>query len=516
MNFIIDQAEDENDQRLDKEERTRNMPQENDEQGYSKNLSSQEKSTLQQNCRPKSPHQINREMTEPVNIDNQQPVEQNDPLMIHQGMDEERINREEPFNPQHVDTQSIIEIMLSFYQISYALRMRTAFRTKHMISMLIDIMTIPATLIIDLPTKMTSLCLTYTNDAISIEFLRTGPLLWCLFIVATLIVAMKISKFIRRRCFMPAVGNAEDEPLIQQHYHRLDHINEQEDGDAAPWMPIEIRFQIVYLQFLMVAYLPLSMFLLKLCNCVSLDGEDQSVMFMQGSVACISRSSQLMALLILIFCMAPQPLVLLVTSRLLKSFQITPNQFILSLTFPPLLLLFWLKNKRMVRFTRKQETTAYHLLQYVEGRYRHYGNNQEMPQIPWKSVRMLFRFVISIISVIIGHNLYGLLFASLVLVAFAIIESRVNPFKSSFVNRLSSLSWMVLCSITVIMNLYWLFTGVFNVEENPEVDALVTLGQILLYIECVLMLSPVFFLIIRIVIFFFYMIFFRFLRRKVD
>ena len=79
--------------------------------------------------------------------------------------------------------QALLEIILTFYQVAYAIRVRTAFRIKLFSSLLIDILTIPATLVIDLSTKLVSLCLVHTNDAISTELMRVGPLIMCLTIV---------------------------------------------------------------------------------------------------------------------------------------------------------------------------------------------------------------------------------------------------------------------------------------------------------------------------------------------
>ena len=115
---------------------------------------------------------------------------------------------------------------------------------------------------------------------------------------------------------------------------------------------------------------------------------------------------------------------------------------------------------------------------------------------------MLRCCIISVISVIMGsNNLFGLLFASVALVVFAIHDSRVKPYKSVGLNMASSCRWLVLV-LMVVVNLYWLFTGFFHVEENVEYrSSLAYLGEALLYIELLILLVPVFVVMLRVLIY---------------
>ena len=474
--------------------RVRNLPQENDEESH---LHGKSHGCIHRSLSPLK-HQ---EMDSVIADDRLEPVE---PQPDH---DEERYPNLECWCRDSV--QAVLEIMLTFYQISYAMRVRTAFRIKHVVSLLIDILSIPVTLTLDIPTKLVSLCLVYTTDAISIEFFKVGPLVLCLSIAVMLIVILKTVKFLRKR--YNAMNEEMGQPLLQ--YHQIDENTPRFDDDVG--MPIELHLQRLYLTLLtIITYLPLSLFLLKPINCVS-DIQQTYATVIQASVTCFSRLSQTVALLVFLFCVVPLPIVLFISTKLLRHFRLTPNQFLLSITFPPLLLLFWLRNGScpVAPFTRTQAATTYHLLQTLDGPYRHYGGDEEA-RLSWKPVTMLRCCVISIISVTMGsNNLFGLLIMAVALFVFAIHESKVKPYRSVALNVASSWVWLVL-GMTVVINLYWLFTGVVNVEENIEDDRLTILGKILLFVELLILLLPVILLVLRILVYLVHKYLSKYLSRK--
>ena len=461
--------------------RVRNLPQENDEESH---LHGKFHGCIHRSLSP----QKHQEMDPVIADDRLEPVE---PQPDH---DEERYPNLECWCRDSV--QAVLEIMLTFYQISYAMRVRTAFRIKHVVSLLIDILSIPVTLTLDIRTKLVSLCLVYTTDAISIEFFKVGPLVLCLSIAVMLIVILKTVKFLRKR--YNAMNEEIGQPLLQ--YHHIDENTPRFDDDVG--MPIELHLQRLYLTLLtIITYLPLSLFLLKLINCVS-DIQQTYATFIQASVACFSRLSQTVALLVFLFCVVPLPIVLFISTKLLRRFRLTPNQFLLSITFPPLLLFFWLRNgsRPVAPFTRNQAATTYHLLQTLDGPYRYCGGDEEA-RLSWKPVTMLRCCVISIISVTMGsNNLFGLLIMAVALFVFAIHESKVKPYRSVALNVASSWVWLVL-GMMVVINLYWLFTGVVNVEENIEDDGLTYLGKIFLFVELLILLLPVILLVLRILVY---------------
>ena len=417
--------------------------------------------------------------------------------------------------------QALLEIVLTFYQMAYAIRVQTAFRIKHLNSLLVDILTIPATLTIDLPTKIVSLCLVYTNDAISIEFFRVGPLILCLTVVIILIIILNIAKYFgKRHCGM---GEGMDQPLV--HYHRID-ANAPRFGEAdGTRIAVELHLHRLYLTLLTtVAYLPLLLFLLKLINCVPIN--DENVTVIQASVGCFTRSSQILALLVSIFCVWPLPVVLYISTNLLRQFRITPNQFMLSTLFPPLLLLFCFKNGGYpaAPFTQSQAATAYHLIQAITGPYRYSrdknnnANNDEVVRLSWKPATMLQCCIFSVILVTTGrNNLFGLLLVSVASVVFAVHESKVKPYRRAGINMVSLFRWFVLGCWMVVMNLYWLFTGVVNVEENiDDYDALSILGEVLLCIELLVLLVPVFLIMLRVSIYLVHKYLLKYLKKKND
>jgi len=499
----------------DEEVARRNLPQEHDEEGYHERKPKHHNRTSSPSLQQHRQREMNSVVDDVHENNNRIDIIVEEHLQEdHQHQEEERYHHQHQDDGEDWNTESVqalLEIILTFYQVAYAMRVRTAFRIKHFSSLLIDILTIPATLIIDLPTKLVSLCLIHTNDAISIEFMRVGPLIMCLTVVVILIVILKVSKYLVKRHWR-AVDDGMDQPLI--HYHRID-ANTPRFGDDGVRMPVELRLHILYLTLLTtVSYLPFSMFLLKLFNCISID-DYISVTVIQASVICFSRLFQTAALLIFIFCVLPLPVVLYISTKRLQQFKITPNQFMLTTLFPPLLLLFCFINggHPAAPFTHSQAATAYHLIETIIGPYRYskvdndeVNHDDEVTRLSWKPITMLRCCIISVISVMIlgRNNLFGLLFASVALVVFAIHDSRVKPYNSVGLNMASSCRWLVLV-LMVVVNLYWLFTGVVNVEENvDDFNSLTILGKVLLFIELLVLLVPVFLVMLRVLIFLVY------------
>ena len=114
---------------------------------------------------------------------------------------------------------SLLEIIFTFYQIAYAIRVRTAYKIKHHESLAIDILTTPFTAMIDAVPPSNQYCAALTRDAFAVEGIKISPLLFSFCILLTAITILKIKEWFGKMNRRPA-NPGEAEPLIR--YQKLD------------------------------------------------------------------------------------------------------------------------------------------------------------------------------------------------------------------------------------------------------------------------------------------------------
>ncbi|XP_066912091.1 uncharacterized protein [Clytia hemisphaerica] len=371
---------------------------------------------------------------------------------------------------------SLMEIVFVFYQVAYTMRVKTAQRIKHQESLIVDILTIPFTGSIDATPSANQYCAALTRDAFAIEAIKIGPLFFsfCILLAAIALFQMKewIGKFRRR------VNNGEREPLLR--YQQLDQNTPNYDGRRKP---LDLQLSEWYLNFMFIAYLPFALFLLKIINCWS-GFTDESLSYLQSSVSCFSRPCQAIALFVFIFIWVPVPLAVYFATKLLRACKINSSQFLVALTFPPSIIWYSVKRENGEGLTRKQISFTYHFLQIIDGGYRKWKPEENQP-MQWKPALITRALIIAVI-ININDPFVRLTTFCLVFLIFIIFESTMKPYKDKTLNTLSINSWVLLMMLA-IFNIFWLFTGINDVEKS---DVLSFIGYLLLVCEIILLLLP--------------------------
>ena len=386
-------------------------------------------------------------------------------------------NRPNAENPEmDIFIVSLMEIVFVFYQIAYAMRVKTAQRIKHQESLVIDILTIPFTGTIDATPPSNQYCAASTRDAFAIEAIKIGPLFFSFCILLTAMTIFQIKDWISR--FYRQVNNGEGEPLLR--YKQLDQNTPNYNGRRKPF---GLQFGEWYLKFMLITYLPFALFLLKLIKCWS-GATGDSLAFLQSSVSCFSRPCQAIALFVFIFIWIPAPLSTYFATRFLRACKINTSQFLIALTFPLSIIWYWVNRENGGGLTHKQISSTYHFLQIIDGGYRKWKPEENHP-MQWKPALITRALIIALITNI-NDPFVRLMIFCFVFLVFITFEVTMKPYKEKVLNKLSIICW-VLLTVLAIFNMFWLFTGIIDIEKS---NVLRVIGYLQLVFEILVLLVP--------------------------
>jgi hypothetical protein len=189
---------------------------------------------------------------------------------------------------------------------------------------------------------------------------------------------------------------------------------------------------------------------------------------------------------------APFCICLYIAADLLRSSNIGPHQFLKALVFPPLTLYYVLKKKycQIENLSGNGGNSATNMerkcmLQVFSGPFKSkFGK--------WVGMLVLRKFCLSLASVFIINPVLRLYVLLLFLLIFQMIHFSVQPYKSDVLNWLESASLTLLILFTGI-NLFWAHSFISDITQMPVLHQV---GDVFLYIELIVLLSPLLALIL--------------------
>ena len=239
---------------------------------------------------------------------------------------------------------------------------------------------------------------------------------------------------------------------------------------------------------MLLSYSSISVFCLRNIHCVEIAGE--SYLRVQASIKCYADWQYLIMVVIALW-VVPFPLVLYTGCRALRSYCISPNEFLLVITVPPLSLYFMI--------IRPLVFTQYHfvfnqtalkekdkLLGVLNGPFKLNFKNQESHLI-WEPVLILRRLSLIVMTTFISSPIVKLYPVGLLFFGFAVHDFVQNPFNNQKLNFIQHVSIALLCLLT-LFNMFWAVSS--NIDSLKD-RLYYNLGEILLVCEAFILSFPV-------------------------
>ncbi|XP_066918639.1 uncharacterized protein [Clytia hemisphaerica] len=244
-------------------------------------------------------------------------------------------------------TQAIIKILFNFYQMAGLILLQTPVQSSKLIPTNIFITLF--SLKLQLPSLPWNACPFQTRDIFLIEFIKITPLLLTIALLFIILTLLTVFQRIKR------VSKPNEEEDFHQH------------ADGYKKLPLTMRLKCVYAQLLCFGHTSITLLSFQFLHRVTID--EQQYHFIDATIQFTYESHITMAsLLILLLWSMPFIFVLYIASIWLEDCKITPNQFLIILTFPPLVILWWCYNKRIVQnaqLNARDAKTAKHLLDII-------------------------------------------------------------------------------------------------------------------------------------------------------
>ena len=306
------------------------------------------------------------------------------------------------------------------------------------------------------------------------------------------------------------IKNARRETLEKLQKYQFQYINEDIPSYSNP--PFIVRVKCLYVQLLLLTFSTIATYSFDAVHCVRIN--DELYLYTQASIKCY-QLWQYMVLLFIVLWIIPFISTLYIGPKLLYRCYITPTQFLLGLTFPPFLLLIFLKHKVSVndkcKLTMSDGILAKHLLLIVNEPFRTSFENND--KLCWESMLILRRMLLVILNIFIMSSIIKLFPMGFLLLIYLIQNSKLKPFENVLLNDIDNIGLLALVSL-VMLNMFWAVTTEYNLMRS---SAYKTFGEVLMYYEFLILSLPVLSLMFYLIFKLFYVLFklFHFIYRYI-
>ena len=214
--------------------------------------------------------------------------------------------------------------------------------------------------------------------------------------------------------------------------------------------------------------------LLSLLSCESLYPHG-SVLLIDGSIKCY-QPWQYSVIAFIIFWVAPFPVALCISSSLLRKKKMSFITFVLTLTFPVFFGIYYVLKicfvgckklraksddhypasrelKTPCEISKEEDKISDELLEVIEGPFRKLECLDGNCRVPWESVLIAARFVITAFKTFVFDEVVRLLMMLLFNVLIFILQLKVKPFSNTVLNYTETLSLLmlaVICGLNII------------------------------------------------------------------
>uniref|UniRef100_A0A7M5WVS0 Uncharacterized protein n=1 Tax=Clytia hemisphaerica TaxID=252671 RepID=A0A7M5WVS0_9CNID len=357
-------------------------------------------------------------------------------------------------SPQSYQLPGFIKITFFFYQTASIIRVVASAKTYYHMPTIVSFFFTFFNIKLDFNTIFIKVCPLCTNSMVIMDALKSSLSLACLIMLTLAIIVCGLLKcLLKRKC----------ESFLR-------------------------RLKGAYVNVLLLSYSNISVFCLRNIHCVEIAGE--SYLHVQASIKCYTDWQYLIMAVIALW-VVPFPLVLYTGCRTLRSYRISPNEFLMILTIPPLSLFFLV--------IRPLAFTQYHfvfdqatleekdqILGVLNGPFKLNFKNQES-HLVWEPVLILRRLLLIVTTTFISSPIIKLYPVGLLFFSFAVHDFVQNPFDNQKLNFIQNVSMALLCLLT-LFNTFWAVTNSVDLLQD-RIDHI--LGEILLACEAFILCFPI-------------------------
>ena len=372
-------------------------------------------------------------------------------------------------------SQGMIKTLLYFYQTVGLLLLNNSVTSQSLLPT--EILSSVFSIKLQVPSMEYDACLFATRNAFVLEVMKLSIFFASLALIIFLITCLSIYKEMRPR---------RDE---HNRNELCEVIDEKVDDFQKP--SILLRLKSAYVQVLCYGYTAVTVLIFHNIHYVTI--ENDSVMFLDASIKCSTRKSIFMVCALLILCWCVMfILALYIGFRWLSRFKITYSQFLVCLTVPPILFVFWIRIRkayaeRKLRYSEAK--CAKYLLKTISGAYRLKEKTlRGEPQtgIVWDCIYLLRCFAMSLACVLPNKSLDRLLLVCAVMLFFLVLHLHAKPFKIARVNQIelcSSVSLILMAFSCFIMNSH---VESAIIEEVTNVFIVLSFAPVIAYVAFLL------------------------------
>ena len=220
-------------------------------------------------------------------------------------------------------------------------------------------------------------------------------------------------------------------------------------------------------------------------HCVKI--EKSSYLYIQASVECF-QDWQYLIILFMALWIIPFPLIPYFGCRSLRRYRISPNEFLMIMTFPPIAF-YYIILRLTTCYRQRCHVFDEHAIQERESILLVLNEPFRSTMEPskntliWEPILIFRRLILIALTTFILSPIVKLYPVCLVLVAISIHDYWVKPYSSDKLNLLQQLSTLVLI-LLLLLNMFWALT---NEVENQQYFLW---GKIFIFAEVILLILP--------------------------
>lgn len=391
--------------------------------------------------------------------------------------------REDDYSKTSSTMSGLLKILFFFYQAASIVRVQSPEKLNVKFPKFFDVLITVFSVRIDLSYSKSNLCILPNLSVINAEVLKL-TVIWIMLLVLILIwiLAYLYRKIIER-------NNTTHEELSQRNTYTV--INNTVPSYCS--MPMLTRVKCTYLQLLLISFSSVATFSFNAVYCVQIN--NKRYLYQQASIECY-QPWQYFLIAFIVFWIVPFCLSLFLMAKLLYQCKITPNQFLASLTFPPLMFPILIKSRLYTegKLSEKDAVTGKHLLLVINEPFREStgGNGSK---ICWESVLISRRMVLVMMKTFIMSPIDKLYPMAVLLFLFRYQHVVTQPFSSPILNKVEFVSMNILGTF-VVVNIFWAVSREYNLVASHKI-----LAQLLIVYEMVILGLPFLLLVFYVIVY---------------
>ena len=246
-----------------------------------------------------------------------------------------------------------------------------------------------------------------------------------------------------------------------------------------------------YVNLMVLGYSSAALFCFRTVYCVDIN--DASYLYIQASVRCYQSWQHLVVVFISLW-IVPFPLVLYAGCRLLRSYRISPNEYLLILTIPPIAMYYMVvrpicDGRRCFVFDVYIIQERDYILSVLNEPFRSTSGTRDEEQqnaLIWEPILIGRRLILIVMTTFVLSPIVKLYPVGLLLILFAVHDHVTKPYSSEKLNFLQFLSTLTLIML-LLLNMFWATTNDVDLVESHQYFVL---GEIFLVAEVVLLMLP--------------------------